>query len=499
MVAATVAGAACGDATGPSEPDLTGTWKAVSAVATNPADPSATIELLDVGVSLLLVVSEGGHVESHVSFGGQTQVETGTITTSEGTLRLVLGGEPSEGTYTLRGDTLTVDLRTGVEWDFDGDGLEEPAWLAGVLVRWPDDVTPYVYSVPPTTGDGWETAHLAEVGLSESVLTHLVDLVRLGTYARVHGIVIVKDGKLVLEEYFDGLSFEGAVGDTVLGTWTAFDRDTPHNLASVTKSVTSTLLGIAVAQGLVTTVDAPVFDFFPEHADLRDARKDSITLRHLLTMRSGLAWDEHSYPYGDPRNDINALFREADPIRYILAKPADDPPGTVWNYSGGGTNVLGQVVARSAGTTLEAFANRELFAPLGIAPPTWVHLAGGMTYASGDLRLRPRDMAKIGQLFAGGGFWNGRQVISPEWIAEATARRAETWNPGWGYGYQWWLHDFTVDGTVYPTIGARGWGGQMITVLPDQDLVVVLTGGNYLTSDPADAVVRYFVLEALVS
>lgn len=362
----------------------------------------------------------------------------------------------------------------------------------------PDDTLPYVYAVPPRTGDGWETASLADVGLSAEVLSRLVDLIREGTYPRVHGIVIVKDGKLVLEEYFNGFSFEGAVGDSILGTWTWFDRDTPHNLASVTKSVTSTLLGIALDRGLIDSVETPAFEFFPEHADLRSARRDSITLAHLLTMTSGLEWDEHSYPYGDPRNDINALFSQADPIRYILAKPAADRPGTVWNYSGGSTNVLGDIVRRASGQSLEAFANEVLFAPLGIAAPTWVHLADGVTYASGDLRLRPRDMAKIGYLFINDGAWSGHEILSTSWIAEATARRAETWNPGWGYGYQWWLYDFDVAGTTYPSFGARGWGGQAITVFPEQSLVVVQTGGNYLTPDPADAVIRQFVLEALV-
>lgn len=362
----------------------------------------------------------------------------------------------------------------------------------------PDDTLPYVYTVPVQTGDGWETASLAEVGLSESRLKRLIDLIREGVYARVHGLLIVKDGKLVFEEYFNGLDLQAAVGDSVIGEWTAFDRDTPHNLASVTKSITSTLVGIAIDRGLITSVDTAVYDFFPEHADLRDARKDSITLRHLLTMTSGLAWDEATYPYGDPRNDIHALFSRSDPIRYILAKPAADTPGTRWIYNGGGTNVLGDIVRRVSGMSLDAFGDAYLFSPLGITDRAWVHLASPVTYASGDLRLRPRDMARIGQLFLNGGTWKGERIVSAAWTAEATARHAETWNPGWGYGFQWWIHDFDVDGVTVPSFGARGWGGQFITVFPEQDMVVVQTGGNYVTDDPGDAVIRQFVLEALV-
>jgi CubicO group peptidase (beta-lactamase class C family) len=362
----------------------------------------------------------------------------------------------------------------------------------------PDDTLPYVYTVPEQTGDGWTTGSLAEVGLSESRLTELIDLMRVGTIGNVHGVVIVKDGKLVLEEYFNGQAFQGISGNRIIGPWTEFDRDHIHNLASVTKSITSTLLGIAIDQGLVTGVDTAVYDFFPEYADVRDARKDSITLRHLLTMTSGLEWDESSYSYGDSRNDINALFSQSDPIRYILAKPAVDPPGSIWLYNGGNTNVLGQVVQKVSGLSLHEFADQYLFEPLGITHKSWVMLAGQVTYASGDLRLRPRDMAKIGFLFLNDGAWDGQHVISADWITQATAWSVQTLNPDWGYGYQWWLFHHTANGETYPTFGARGWGGQTITVVPDADMVIVLTGGNYLTSDPVDAIVKHFVLDALI-
>ena len=360
-----------------------------------------------------------------------------------------------------------------------------------------DELPPYQYAVPQETGDGWATASLADVGLSEDRFIRLVEVIRAGTYANIHGVVVVKADRLVFEEYFAGQAFEAAVGNRIVGNWTGFDRDTPHNLAFVTKSVTSTILGIAIDRGFVSGVDTAVYDFFPEHADLRDARKDSITLAHMLTMTSGLDWDEQTCSYGQRCNDINALFSQADPVRYILAKAAVDPPGERWLYNGGGTNVLGQVVRKASGQTLEAFANEYLFAPLDISPPTWIHLAGPMTYASGDLKLRPRDMAKIGYIFVNGGEWNGVQVVSPDWIAQSTEDRKKTRDPRWGYGYQWWLLDYPANGQTYRSFGARGWGGQDIIVFPDLDMVVVLTGGNYLTPDPADAVIQQFVLAAL--
>ncbi|MCZ6858051.1 MAG: serine hydrolase [Gemmatimonadetes bacterium] len=361
-----------------------------------------------------------------------------------------------------------------------------------------DDLLPYEYVVPPETGDGWTTASLADVGLAEDRFVQLIDIIRTGTYANIHGIVVVKDHRLVFEEYFDGLAFRAAVGTRVVGNWKHFDRAQPHNLASATKSITSTILGIAIDKGFVSSVDTAVYDFFPEYSQFRDARKDSITLQHMLTMTSGLDWDESTCTYGQICNDINALFSQADPVRYILAKAAVDPPGERWLYNGGGTNVLGQVVRKASGQTLEEFANEHLFGPLGISPPIWIHLAGPMTYASGDLKLRPRDMAKIGYIFANDGQWNGQQIISPEWIAESTQHRKQTWDPRWGYGYQWWLFDYPANGRTYRSFGARGWGGQIITVFPDLDMVVVLTGGNYLTPDPTDAVIRQFVLDALI-
>ncbi|MEQ9401446.1 MAG: serine hydrolase [Longimicrobiales bacterium] len=361
----------------------------------------------------------------------------------------------------------------------------------------PDDTVPYVYQVPRDLRDGWEPAHAQDVGMDPAPLVRLVDLVREGIYANVHGILVVKDGKLVLEEYFNGVDFRAAVGDSIVGPWVAFGASTPHNLASVTKSITATLVGAAIREGFLTTVDTAVYDFYPELADVRDARKDSITIRHLLTMTSGLEWDEATHGYGDPRNDINALFRQTDPIRYVLSKPTVAEPGTKWVYNGGGTNVLGDILRRASGMPLDHFADRVLFTPLGITDRTWVRLANDVIYTSGDLRLRPRDMARIGLLYLRDGAWSGRQIVDPTWIDASRAWAADTRNPTWGYGFQWWLHDFVVEGETYPSFGARGWGGQMITVFPDHDLVVVQTGGNYRTSDPADAVLSRFVLPAL--
>ena len=212
----------------------------------------------------------------------------------------------------------------------------------------------------------WQTASPAEVGIDDQLLNAAVERIQNGSYQNVHSILIVKDGKLVFEEYFSGYAWDYA-GDGFKGELTDFDAETPHNLASVTKSFTSTLIGIAIDKGFITGVDEEVYAFFPEYADLRDETKDTITLEHLLTMTSGLEWNGMDVPVStrDARNDLLQLFLVDDPIAYVLAKPVDNEPGTRWYYNGGGTNVLGEVIREATGTRMDEFAEKYLFTPLG--------------------------------------------------------------------------------------------------------------------------------------
>ena len=175
--------------------------------------------------------------------------------------------------------------------------------------------------MPPQTGDGWQTADPASVGLDAKKLDQAVARIRDGTYQNVHSLLVVKDGKLVFEEYFRGYTWSYS-GDQFRGDLVDFDRDTRHNLASVTKSFTSALVGIALDQGLIGGVEDKVFAYFPEYAHLQEDGKDRITLEHLLTMRSGLEWNEMELPYDNTRNDLVQLFRVPDPIEYISVQAA---------------------------------------------------------------------------------------------------------------------------------------------------------------------------------
>ena len=363
--------------------------------------------------------------------------------------------------------------------------------LAGGWACGPAPTSP----VPPQTGDGWQTASPAEVGLDAGKLGQAVARIRGRTYDNVHSLLIVKEGKLVFEEYFPGYAWSYA-GEGHRGDLVDFDRDTLHNLASVTKSFTSALVGIAIDQGAIRGADQTVFSFYPEYAHLKDGRKDGITLEHLLTMTSGLEWNEMELPYSNGRNDLVQLFSMPDPVEYILAKPVVAEPGTAWYYSGGNTNVLGEVIRQATGQRMDAFAGQHLFAPLGIVDYEWDFINADMIHASGNLRLRPRDMAKFGYLYLNGGVWNGRQIVSQAWVETSTQAHA---TPRWadGYGYQWWLRTYHSGPDVVDAFCAAGWGGQEIIVFPDLGMVVVLTGGNYVDEPPVDEIVTRYILPAV--
>jgi CubicO group peptidase (beta-lactamase class C family) len=353
----------------------------------------------------------------------------------------------------------------------------------------------YTPRVPEQTEDGWQTASLDAVGINENKIDEAIDRIHDDTYQNIHSILIVKDGKLVFEEYFSG--YKWAYDDERhRGEWCDFGIDTPHNLASVTKSVTSALVGIAMDRGFICGVDEKAFPFFPGYSDLSDERKAKITLEHLLTMTSGLEWNEMELPYSNTDNDLVQLFLVSDPIAYILAKPAVSEPGEAWYYNGGGTNILGEVIREATGLRMDEFAEKYLFAPLGITDYEWDHINPDMIHASGNLKLRPRDMAKLGYLFLNGGVWQGEQIVSQEWVEESTKKHTLTlWADG--YGYQWWLKTYPSGTTSVDSFYAAGWGGQRLMVFPSLDIVVVFTGGNYVEEEPVDEIISRYIVPAV--
>jgi CubicO group peptidase (beta-lactamase class C family) len=354
--------------------------------------------------------------------------------------------------------------------------------------------SPPAGTAPLAGSDGWRTAQPQDVGIDPAPLREMVGRVLDRTYPDIHGILIVKDGALVFERYFPGYAWDYQA-DGFRGPWTEHGPDTPHNLASVTKSVTGILLAIAIDKGYVKGVEEPLCPFFPEHAASCVGGKERITLRHVLTMSSGLAWNEQDVPYSDPRNDIVQLFVVADPVGYILSKAPAHEPGTRWYYNGGGTNLLGKVIEKASGSRLDAFAEEHLFGPLGMSGEEWVFIRPDLVYASGDMKMRPRDMAKLGQLLLDHGAWGGRAVLSPAWADDVVRKRVRHTETS-GYGYHWWLRTYSSGSTTIDAFLADGWGGQRIMGFPSLRLVVVFTGGNYTGQHRLDEVVTRFVLPA---
>jgi len=297
-------------------------------------------------------------------------------------------------------------------------------------------------------------------------LNELLSRIRDHTYKNVHAVLLVRNGKLVVEEYFPGTDSAGAAH--------VYDRDVLHEIHSATKSITGLLIGIAIDQRQIAGANVRVSGFFPEYAALFADGREEIELRHLLSMTAGLSWDEWGYPYTDPRNSHVAMNACDDPLRYVFSQPMVAAPGTKFSYSSGISIALGEIVHRATGLTADRFAALQLFEPLGITRYAWAKYPDGMVQAGGGLAMRPYDMAKIGSMLADGGRWRGRQIISEAWIRESTTQHA----PDRDYGYQWWLGKFPVGGRIIPAFGAQGRGGQFIIVIPDLRLTAVFTSWN---------------------
>lgn len=342
----------------------------------------------------------------------------------------------------------------------------------------------YTYHVPEQTGDGWETASLDDVGMDTGRMVDMMKVLEDQPDHWVHGIVVIKDGRLVFEEYFPGEDLDlSDMANGIAFTERDFNRNMLHSAASVSKSVTSVLLGIAVDEGLIQDTQQTMFSYFSDYAQLSDPSKSQITLEQMLTMTSGLPWDE-SPNYEDPNNDLVAMVSSGDPIAYVLSKPMVAIPGAEFRYNSGTANLLGEIIHRKSGMTLAEFAQQRLFAPLGIDSYEWYGFpnAPAMMVASSSLYLRPRDMAKIGQVYLDGGVWKGTRVVSSDWVSRSTQRSvasAESPIPSLdpGYGFQWWLGTFTTGPTE--TYFAAGFGGQFIFVLPEPEMVVVFTAGAF--------------------
>ncbi|MFX3583073.1 serine hydrolase [Ralstonia mannitolilytica] len=333
---------------------------------------------------------------------------------------------------------------------------------------------------PAPLADGWQIA--ASPGAAGFDADRLCTVLRevAGGDVNFHSLLVVRGGRLVAELYRTGK--DERVKDLFRTTRT-FDANTLHDIRSISKSVTSLLWGIAQGQGRVPPPDTPALPLFPELArDMpklnRDGR-EGITLGQMLSMSSGLAWNEWRAT-SVFNNDEFGLFWHTSQVRYVFDRPMAAAAGTQFNYNGGNTAVLAHLLAQRVGMPLPEYARQQLFEPLGITDWEWVDDYRGRALAFAGLRLRPRDLARIGQLVLQHGEWHGRQVVPADWIAESTRPHVDTGiAPNLRYGYQWWLGAVPVKGTEQAWIGGIGNGGQRLWVIPALDMVVVTTAGDY--------------------
>jgi len=322
--------------------------------------------------------------------------------------------------------------------------------------------------------------------MDPSKLDALVSRIKSKQIAELNGLVVVRHGYVVLEEYANG-SFAGQV----------------HEMQSVTKSVTSLLMGIAIDQGKISGVDAKALDFFPEYSDFKnmDDRKRAVTLKSILMMESGINFYEDPYE-GSPLQQLNSS--RGDWLRIIFDQPMNAAPGELWQYNSGGVISLGGVIFNATRTTADEFARQNLFEPLGISIANWYKgNPNGLPHMGGGLSLRAADLARIGYLVLRKGAWGDRRIVSEKWINESTAhlvRNPRTFGSHpTDYGYLWWLlplDNVSSTGRDTDIVTASGAKGQWLFIVPKYDLVVAVTSnGQGFTGyiDPVDFLYSYIL------
>lgn len=345
---------------------------------------------------------------------------------------------------------------------------------------------------PAAHDDGWQNTPPAEVGLSADRLRAMGGAIAEGTFAKVTSVLIARHGRLIYESYF---------GDT--------DSSALLNTRSATKTVTGMLVGIAIDQGLLSGVDAPVLPFFPNKRPLRhpDPRKESIAVEDFLTMSSLLECDDFN-PYS--RGHEERMYLIEDYVQFTLdlpikgfpgwaTAPAGAPYGRSFSYCTAGVATLGGLLERATSLAVPDFAQRHLFAPLGIQRVEWQFTPTGLAMTGGGLGLRGRDLLKLGQLYLDSGTWNGTRVLSEAWV-QASLRPHVQVDDETEYGYLWWLRRFPArDGTVAAAL-MQGNGGNKVVVCPGLGLVAVITSTNFGARDmheQTDRLLTDYVLAAI--
>lgn len=374
--------------------------------------------------------------------------------------------------------------RIRIEWKDAGTTLDlirrNGADVAAFFAR-PLGSAPYVYRAPAQLGDGWKTARASRVGMNEGALQAIVrDIAASDPTIRgprlMHSILIAHHGRLVLDEYFYG-----------------FDRTTPHDMRSAAKTFASVLLGTQPARAAGLTPGTRIFDVMHATFANPDPRKPQITLASLMTHTSGLACDDNDD--ASPGNESTMQTQTAEPNwwRYTLNLPQLFQPGQRYAYCSANMNLVGAALSTATGTWIPELFRKTIANPMQFGEWHWNLMPTGEGYLGGGAFLLPRDFLKIGQMYLDGGVWNGRRIVPADWVAESTKPHVEVTPQTTGLsdedfgnfyikgadGFAWHLGSLNAADRSYRTYSAVGNGGQLLIVVPDADLVVLFTGGNY--------------------
>ncbi len=345
-----------------------------------------------------------------------------------------------------------------------------------------------LYITAPVWAQSWETSTPDKEGVDTQILENIHQDIQSGKYGLIDHFLVIRHGKIIVDH-----SYKQDYESIAAGYDTAnfqFNYDHPdwhpyykstnlHSLQSVTKSVTSALLGIAMDEGLIKSTDIQPMMMFNGYEQDMDPRRLAITLEDLLTMRSGIQWDEMT-DYDDNNSCIIMELKD-DWIQFVLSQPMKTDPGTAFDYNSGVSVLLGKLVRIATGKRIDKWAEEKLFGPLGITEYDWKETPLGEMDTEGGLYLSAHDLAKVGYLFLQDGKWEGTQIISEEWVQKSTSPIIPDISPSnnrkdSGYGYQWWV-PLNENGATKLFAG-NGYGGQFLMVSPEHDLVVVFNGWN---------------------
>lgn len=404
------------------------------------------------------------------------------------------------GNFNLKGDTLHfTDGNTGFKFRarFAGSTIELEILLTDKIVTTTslthtDDGWEYSSDMvdlsqntqtPTQLKDGWSTASLKDFGIDESELQRMIESVHAKSLVNTHSVLIAKENKLIFETYFDG-----------------FNARIPHDLRSASKSISSAVIGIAIADGYIKSVDEKLYDFLPqEYQYTKDSLKSQIRIKDLLTMSSGLDVNNKAFEdnYQDPQNPDSWL-------KTVLEAPMVKQPGTYADYGSANPFLLGVCLDQRLDIPLKNYMDQKLFAPLGIT--NYINQTddtNSAPYFGGGMLLTPRDLLKFGQLYLNKGQWNGRQILSEAWVAESFKKQVKLQDvrDKNEYGYLWWHDTYQIGERNIESIEARGAGGQFIFILPELDAVVVITSGNFRNrkGNQSREILKDYILPALLN